>query len=89
MKMISIETARKLIAFAQDNKALIEDKGFNNFKRYIINTKRCIVAIRIPIEVVGNYYDKTCELKDFRGFDNTSSNKRNSYSLIEIKNYNG
>ena len=91
MKMLTIETANKLINFAKAHNAIIESKKFKEFKRIVINAKQGIVAVRIPLEITEAYYAKTCELKDFNGFNNKkySGSKRDEYSLIEIKNYNG
>ena len=90
MKMIAIDTAEKLIEFALQHGALIEQKQFNKFFRYIILTTRGLVALRSPLDTKTlPYFNKVVELKDFKGFNKHLEDIKKSHKTIQIANYNG
>lgn len=88
MKWITVEMAEKVVVFAQENSALIEQKEFKEFDRHVILTIDGLISLKTPKGFLPfSWGDKPCSIEDFHGFDNKLDEVNNKFKPIKINGY--
>ena len=81
-KSISFSKAEDLVAFAQNHKALIEQKEFKSFDRHIILTTEGTVSVKSPKDG-----EDSCTIETFKGFNESLDTIKKTYSPIALINF--
>lgn len=85
---ITVMMANDIIAFAEEHDALVEEKEFKTFNRYIISTPDGTVALKMNksinngLGIIPTY----CWLENFHGFDNKAASIADA-GVVELKGY--
>lgn len=87
-KNITVMMANNIVAFAEKHNALVEEKEFKDFKRYIISTPDGTVALKMSLKKENelDMFEKTYWLENFHGFDNKAALIADT-GVVNLKGY--